>query len=201
MVANVQSGALTSWQGERCAVLDSLEAIHEQVTGKRRGRQTATEHLNLALFVRLAGEFQGFCRDLHDDAAIVIADSLSEEYGARIPVLLSALVRGRKLDVGNAGPGNIGNDFGNLGMSLWPNIYDRYPARGPKWNTVLERLNDVRNAVAHSDPAKFEQVKRLQPLTLATFRRWRGSLNTAASAFDTVVAAYLSYLTGRAAWD
>jgi hypothetical protein len=44
------------WQDERCGVLDSLEAVHEHFTGKRRGRQTATEHLNLALFVRLAAE-------------------------------------------------------------------------------------------------------------------------------------------------
>jgi hypothetical protein len=62
-------------------------------------------------------------------------------------------------------------------------------------------LNEVRNAVAHSDSAKLQQVKRLQPLTLATFRRWRGSLNTAAYGFDKVVAAYLSYLTGTTAWD
>lgn len=201
MVAHVPSDALTRSKDERCAVLDSLEAIHERVTGKKRGRQTATEHLNLALFVRLAAEFQGFCRDLHDDAAIVIADSLAEEYGARIPVLLSSLVRGRKLDVGNAGPGNIGNDFANLGMSLWPDVNTRYRAWGPKWNTVLERLNDVRNAIAHSDSAKLEEVKRLQPLTLATFRDWRRSLNTAASGFDKVVAAYLSYLTGKTAWE
>ena len=195
------SDALIRWQSERCAVLDSLEAIHEQITGKKRGRQTATEHLNLALFVRLAAEFQGFCRDLHDDAAIVVADSLAEEYAARIPVLLGALVRGRKLDTGNAGPGNIGNDFGNLGMSLWPDVYVRYRAWGPKWNKVLERLNDVRNAIAHSDNAKLAQVKATQPLTLATFRRWRGSLNTAASGFDKVVGAYLRYLTGTAPWD
>ena len=197
----VPSDALVRWQGERCAVLDSLEAIHEQVTGKRRGRQTATEHLNLALFVRLAGEFQGFCRDLHDDAAICIADSLADEYRARIPVILGALVRGRRLDSGNAGPGNIGNDFGNLGMSLWPDVKRRYPTRGPKWNTVLERLNEVRNAVAHSDSAKLVAVRNQQPLTLVTFRNWRRSLNTAAAGFDTVVAAYLQYLTSTPARD
>lgn len=199
---SVPSDALIRWQNERCAVLDSLEAIHEQVTGKRRGRQTATEHLNLALFVRLAAEFQGFCRDLHDDAAICIADSLADDYGARIPVLLGALVRNRKLDVGNAGPGNIGNDFAVLGMSLWPDVNARYRAWGPKWNQVLERLNDVRNAIAHSNNAKLAEVKRHQPLTLATFRRWRGSLNSAATGFDKVVAAYLSYLTGKSAvWN
>jgi hypothetical protein len=148
MVPKMLADALTRWQEERCAVLDSLEAVDEQVTGKKRGRQTATEHLNLALLTRLAAEFQGFCRDLHDDAAICIADSLTDEYGARIPVLLSALVRGRKLDGGNAGPGNIGNDFGNLGMSLWPAVKARYLVRGPKWNTVLERLNGTQSLTA-----------------------------------------------------
>jgi len=197
----VSSDALLRWQNERCGVLDSLEAIHEQVTGKRRGRQTATEHLNLALFLRLAAEFQGFCRDLHDDAATCIADSLSDEYAARIPVILGALVRGRQLDKGNASPGKIGTDFGNLGMSLWPAVYSKYPVKGPRWNQVLERLNEVRNAVAHSDNAKLAEVKRAQPLTLATFRSWRSSLNTAATGLDKVVGAYLEYLTGGSAWE
>jgi hypothetical protein len=64
--------------------LDSLEAVHERVTEKRRGRQYATEHLNLALFVRLAAEFQGFCRDLHEDAVLAIVADLDGVAGADI---------------------------------------------------------------------------------------------------------------------
>ncbi|WP_179468431.1 hypothetical protein [Mycolicibacterium vinylchloridicum] len=201
----MSSDALARWRSERCSVLDSLEAIHEKVTEKKRGRQTATEHLNLALFVRLAAEFQGFCRDLHDDAALQISDSLSRTLTNQnpnlVPVLKSSLVRIRKLDSGNASPGNLGNDFAILGMTLWPDIYARYPTRGPKWNSVLDRLNDVRNAIAHSDAVKLQQIRATQPLTLATFREWRRSLNTAASGFDRVVAAYLTYLTGDTAWN
>lgn len=200
-VRRVPSQALSRWRRERRGVLDSLEAIHAQVTGGRRGRQAATEHLNLALFVRLAAEFQGFCRDLHDDAAIRITDGLPTEFAGRVPVFLGVLVNNRKLDRGNAAPGSLGADFGNLGMSLWPTIYAKYPTQGPRWNRVLERLNQVRNAVAHSDTVKLAQAKQAQPLTLTTFRRWRGSVNAAAGGLDAVVGAYLEDLTGALAWD
>ena len=36
-------------------------------------RRKATEQLNWALALRLAGEFQGFARDLHDEATIALA--------------------------------------------------------------------------------------------------------------------------------
>ncbi|MDD4866602.1 MAG: hypothetical protein PHQ28_05580 [Mycobacterium sp.] len=191
--------ALERWRSERCAALDSLEAVHERVTEKRRGRQYATEHLNLALFVRLAAEFQGFCRDLHDDAVLTIIADLDGVEGADIhrQLLRSSLTRSRKLDSGNAGPGNIGNDFSYLGMTFWPDIRQRYRARGPRWNYILENLNDVRNAVAHSDAAKLADVRAQQPLTLRTFRAWRRSLNDAASGFDAVVSAYLGNVTGN----
>lgn len=195
----MRSDALQRWKQDRGAILDSLEAIHRKITGGKRGRQTATEHLNLALFARLAAEFQGFCRDLHDDAAIHLADSLADEYQARVPILLSALVRERKLDRGNASPGNLGNDFAILGISLWPDIYARYPIKGKKWNTVLEALNEVRNAVGHSTPV-LDELHRTHKLTLATFRRWRGLLNSAATGLDRIVAAYLTDLTGESDW-
>lgn len=191
--------ALERWRSQRCAALDSLEAVHERVTEKKRGRQYATEHLNLALFVRLAAEFQGFCRDLHDDAVLTVIADLDAVRGADIhqKLLRSSLTRGRKLDSGNAGPGNIGNDFLYLGMTFWTDIKGRYPAKGPRWNDTLENLNDVRNAVAHSDAAKLADVRARQPLTFRTFRSWRRSLNDAASGFDTVVSAYLGDVSGK----
>ncbi|ORW09450.1 hypothetical protein AWC16_16695 [Mycolicibacter longobardus] len=171
------------------------------MTEKRRGRQYATEHLNLALFVRLAAEFQGFCRDLHDDAVLAIIADLDGVVGVDLhqQLLRSSLTRGRKLDTGNAGPGNIGNDFSFLSMTFWPDVNLRYPVKGPKWNKMLANLNDVRNAVAHSDSAKLAVVRERQPLTLRTFRSWRRSLNDTAAGFDTVVSAYLQNVTGKVA--
>lgn len=195
------SDALRRWRGERCAVLDSLEAIHNHVTGGRRGRQTGTEHLNLALFLRLAAEFQGFCRDMHDEASTCITGGLPDAYAARVPVLIGVLVNNRKLDRGNASPGNIGADFGNLGMQLWPALYSAYPSKGPKWRSVLERLNDVRNAVAHSDAAKLAHIKQTQPLNFSVFRSWRGSLHATATGLDKAVREYLNDVTGEMPWD
>lgn len=193
--------ALERWKTERTDALDSLVAVHGRVTGNKRGRQRATEHLNLSFFVSLAAEFQGFYRDLHDDAAVRFADSLTPGNGPQIPVVLSSIVRARKLDSGNAGPGNLGNDFAILGMTFWQDVKAQYPTRGVHWNKVLTSLNSVRNAVAHSDQAELQAARREHPLTLATFRRWRGSLNSAATGFDKVVDAYLVTLTGNNDWD
>jgi hypothetical protein len=129
------------WQSDRAAVLDNLVAIHTKITGGQRGRQTATEHLNLALLVRLASEFQGFSRDLHDNATVRLVAGLSGEDKARVRIFSAALVRERKLDRGNASPGNLGNDFSILGIELWSEIYVRYPIKGKKWNSVLTELN------------------------------------------------------------
>ncbi|WP_169541919.1 hypothetical protein [Nocardia jiangxiensis] len=194
------SNALEVWKTRRCEALDSLEAIHGHVTGERRGRQYATEHLNLALFVRLAAEFQGFCRNLHDDAAFVLVSSLDLGNDPRMSVIRNALVRNRNLDKGNAHPGTLGNDFAILGMTFWPDIHAAYTSRGAKWRETMTDLNEVRNAVAHSDDAKLAVVKQKQPLNLATFRKWRRSLDGAASGLDRAVEAYLQS-TADAGWE
>lgn len=191
--------ALLRWRSERSAALDSLEAVHARVTGKKPGRQHATEHLNSALFLRLAAEFQGFCRDLHTDAVLAIVADPSHVPGSdvRRRIFMSSLRRNRKLDVGNASPSNIGNDFLYLGLTLWADVRARYPTRGPGWNATLEDLNAVRNAIAHSDEAKLVVVRARHPLTLRTYRTWRSSLNAAATGFDNVVRAYLQDLTAN----
>lgn len=131
----VPSDALTRWRHERCEVLDSLEAFTLKLLGGLRDRRTVTEHLTLALFVRLLLSFRAFAT-FHDDAAIRIVFDLPDGFAARVPVLLAVLVKGRKLDRGNAAPGNIGADFGNLGMSLWPAVYAKYPVQGARGGTL-----------------------------------------------------------------
>jgi hypothetical protein len=208
------SSALEKWCEERCAALDSLVNVHGKVTGKRRGRQRATEHLNRALFVALSAEFQGFCRDLHEDAAIHITESINLLPGnAKIaPVVLSALVRERslsvsaksrkerRLDTGNANVDALATDYSMLGMDLWADLSKKYPAKTPKWKTNLDSLNEVRNGVAHSDSVKLVRAHEEHGLTLETFRGWRSSLNGAVYAMDKVIKAYLLDLTGSEPW-
>jgi hypothetical protein len=39
-----------------------------------------------------------------------------------VPIVHSELTRERKLDRGNPTPGNIGTDFGRLGMTFWNDV-------------------------------------------------------------------------------
>lgn len=161
------------------------------MTGGRRGRQYATEHLNLALFVSLAAEFQGFCRNLHDEAADYIASQVGAPGDPVVVLFQSALTRSRNLDKGNAQPGSLGNDFYLLDIPLWPDLEARYPTRKAQWHMTLTKLNAARNAIAHRNDDQLAKVKGDQALNLSTFRKWRSSLNGAATGFDHVVGAYL----------
>ncbi|MGV0813992.1 hypothetical protein ABQF34_18675 [Mycolicibacterium boenickei] len=113
------SDAIERWLSERAEALDSRVSVHAKVTGNKVGRKYDTKHLNRALFVALSAEFQGFSRDLHEDAAVHIANSLQTLPGnARVvPVVLDALVKGRRLDRGNADFSALVSDFSTLGIN------------------------------------------------------------------------------------
>ncbi|MEV0773648.1 hypothetical protein, partial [Nocardia salmonicida] len=189
------SSALLKWNSDRAAALDSMVAVHGKVVEGKVGRQYATGHLNRALFVVLASEFQGYCRDLHEEAAWVMTDGLEPVGDPRIPILRSSLVRGRKLDGGNAQPSSIGSDFSSLGMDFWPALEAMYPAKKAKWHTFLTELNKARNAIAHRDDTKLAEIK--DPLTLGTFKSWRTTLKGFVAGMDKVVEAYLQNTAGK----
>ena len=62
------SKAKDVWDTECTGRLDQLERIHADARGTRRGRRWETEQLNRSLFVALVGQFQVYCRELHDEA-------------------------------------------------------------------------------------------------------------------------------------
>ena len=53
--------------------LDELEGVHASLTGTAPGRRWITDQLDRAYLVALSSQFQGFCRDLHSEAAAAIA--------------------------------------------------------------------------------------------------------------------------------
>lgn len=61
----VPSDAHADWIGQRQARLAELFAAHATIGGSGRGRRWRTSQLNWALTLRIAGEFQGYARDLH----------------------------------------------------------------------------------------------------------------------------------------
>ncbi len=193
----MSSFAYQDWIGARRARIDELFSAHTTVGGSRPGRRWQTEQLNWSLTFRLAGEFQGFTRELHDQAVDCCANSLAGTNPTLANVARTSMSSNRQLDRGNASPSALGNDFSRFGLLLWPALKtaDR---RADKWNSELETLNVARNAIAHDDQRNFLQLGNAGkfPITLTIVRTWRRALDSLAATMDDVVGDYLGTLLG-----
>ena len=189
------SNSLRHWQDVCRIKLDEIAEAHRAVGGTGRGRRYATEQVNHGYAVLLASQFQGFCRDLHTECTYQIVQQVPP---ALRNVLQGELVRDRKLDRGNANPGNIGADFARLGLRIWDRakVLDR---RNEARKQLLDELNEWRNAIAHQDfdPSKFGPRPTLR---LSDVNGWRQACNQLARAFDMVTRTHLDGLLGLPPW-
>ena len=175
--------------------LDQMEHAHASVGGTGRGRRHATDQINQAYAVLLAPQFQAYCRDLHSESVDHLVDVIVPS--SLRPIVRSEFTRERKLDKGNANPGNLGEDFGRLGVDFWDEV-KKLAKRNSARNKSLEMLNLWRNAIAHQhfDPAKLGSTK----LGLARVRTWRVVCNGLALTFDRVMRSHIWSITGNAPW-
>ena len=157
-----------------------------------------------ALLLRLAAEFQGFCRNLHDDCieAIVAALGITDQ---RLELIISnqSMQSGRRLDSANATKDTIANDFIRLGLRMWATLEDRFPERVREWLSTVHLLNTARNGIAHDVEAKLDQLRRDgHALSLSTALAWRSSLDGLTRGMDTVCSAHLQALlpVGAVSW-
>ena len=80
-------------------------------SGPSRGRRWRTATLNEALLLRLAAEFQGFARDLHEQTCDTFAAWIIPSDPTVKQVVRKQLADGRQLERGNANPVSIGSDW------------------------------------------------------------------------------------------
>lgn len=192
------SSALSLWRTERADRLNQLRIAHRLVGGPARGRRWRTNALNEALILRLAAEFQGFARDLHDLACDQLAAWTAPASNAVESVIRNRLREGRDLDRGNAHPGAVGKDFGRFGFEVWPALASRDPA-STSHNKSLERLNTARNAIAHDNAATLTALRAQgYPMVLRTYELWRRDLDALAGNLDVEVSQQLGRLFSRA---
>lgn len=191
------SDALVSWRTTRAEHLEELIAAHHAVGGTGPGRRWRTEQINLALTLRLAVEFQGFSRDLHDLASQTFGRWVAPHDDRLARIVSSALTDARQLDRGNATEGNLSSDFSRFGLSFFP-VIERRDARSSQRLVELTRLNRARNAIAHDNPGVITELRRAgRPVKLTTVRRWQGALNGLATTMDAVMAEHLATLFKR----
>jgi hypothetical protein len=150
---------------------------------------------------RLAAEFQGFARDLHNDTSDAMVTALAPGNVGLQNALLSPYVIDRRLDRGNADPGALDHDFGFFGLELWRELDRRYPRRSPKWRGHLRLLNTARNGLAHDDGQRIRQVLATGwLLTLPFIHRWRIALDGLATGMDHVIGQYVHQTLGVRPW-
>jgi len=187
----VTSAAHSEWQGSRAKRLQRLFDAHAAAEGSGApGRRWRTEQINWSLALLLAAEFQGFARDLHDEAGYSFAVFAAQGNQTLETILKARMTQNRQLDRGNANPGNLGNDFKILGVDLWDELKTRWPRMTVKWNKSLTDLNKARNAIAHSQSGTLGALR----VNLDTIRTWRSSLDGLADKMDDVVAWHLTDL-------
>lgn len=195
------SSSLSTWVYARTDRVTRLRAAHQALGGTGPGRRWVTDELNQALILRLASEFQGFARDLHDEAGLFVAEcvapgNLSVQDNLRIPYTFN-----RKLNQGNADPGTLGSDFGLFGIVLWAGLQARFQDRAKDWNYKLAALNMARNGIVHDDAAKIARVQADGwPFTLRSVDRWKAALDGLARGMDHVVSGQLKLVYGTSPW-
>jgi hypothetical protein len=193
---SVPSTACLAWFGHRQARIDQLLAAHRTMGGSGPGRRWRTEQLNWALTLRLAGEFQGYARELHDVAVDHLVAVVAGGNTGLANVLRAGMTARRQLDRGNASPATLEEDYFRLGLRLWPDL-QAASFRVPAWKASLAALNEARNAIAHADEGKLIGLRaRGYPITLTTVHRWNTSLDGLVRTMDDVVGAYLGRLLG-----
>lgn len=190
------STALEQWRTERSARLDELLDAHRAIDPRTgRGRRIGTEQLNLVLAVKLAAEWQGFCRELHTVAADHFADQVAEANGPVAGGIVRALLtRKRRLDTGNADPSALAEDFGRFGIhNLWNRLKERDHRTAGRQHH-LQRLMTARNAIAHDDEEKYVTLRDagVKRIDLRTVRTWRHACDGLAGTLDAFVADHLT---------
>ena len=190
------SDAYVDWTGQRRARLAELFAAHATIGGSGRGRRWRTSQLNWALTLRLAGEFQGYARDLHTLAVGHFVTSVARGNAALSNVLQVLLTTNRALDRQNATPSSLGSDFGRFGLELWPTL-GVVNALALRWRASLEALNQARNAIAHANEDELDTLGRAgYPMRLDTIKLWHRDIDRLAGTMDDVVGDYLDRLLG-----
>jgi hypothetical protein len=194
------SQSLKHWNEQSAAALDWVEAAHRAVRGARRGGRHATQQINQSYLMLLSSHFQQFCRSLHSEAAERLTRAVDP---ALRPMLQMALTVGRKLDQGNPNPGNLGADFGRLGMCFWDDVAS-FRKRNETRRAKLARMGHWRNAIAHQDFTSAIHVQELGGRTeikLQEVRAFRRVCSDLARDFDAVVLAYIKTVAGpHAGW-
>lgn len=189
--------AIERWRSERAARMDDLFGLHADAATVQ-ARPAAVEQLRLMLVVALAAEWQGFARDLHEDAVDRIVAAMEGQPASLATLLRVSLLSRRRLDRGNADQSALNDDFRRLGLSeLWATLDER-SADAARWRAVLADVMAARNAVAHGSDSQLDALDaRGVTIDADTVRQWQATLDELAALLHALVTEQISTLIGE----
>jgi hypothetical protein len=189
--------ALQIWQSDRLDRLDRLLAAHPDAAGSTTD-PSVTREWTRALVLLLAGEFQGFCRDLHDEAANAIGRGAAGNDERLFDRVVLGLTINRGLDRRSADLQTLNSDFRLLGTKLSRALWERHPDQAARWLDGLEYLHRARNGVIHDDDSSVKDAAKAGwVLHIGTARRWRKLLDEVAAAMAQLADAAIADLLSK----
>lgn len=191
----VTSQALTDWTAKRASSIALAWQMHSaQVASTATGWQV--DQALAVVLQRMATEFQGFCRSLHDEASEVFAVTAAKGNTLLESTLRQLLTTGRDIDKGNAHSDAIARDFSRFGFLFWSAMVAA-DNRAGGWPKELKKLTEMRNGVAHDDAAKLRALATEgYVLNEPTLKAWQTTLHDIATTMDDVVGLSLGALLG-----
>ncbi len=184
------SASLGVWRGTRLPCLAELEAQCAATAALAPPNPRLAEENLRGWVVLLSAHFQGFCRDLHAEAAQVIAKRVRPSLEL---VVQRAFVAGISLDRGNPTLPNLKADFKRFGFDLDLAAVD--PANHVRL-ARLSLMNTWRNIAAHH-----AAVLPTGLPAVADVRDWQAACDGLAASLDRVVYDELRKLLRRAPWS
>ncbi len=183
------SMSLLRWQSDRMPRLSEVEAQCAASLVLAPPQPNLVDENLRGYVLLLSAHFQGFCRDLYTESAIIFASKVRTALRAVVQLQFTAHL---KLDHGNPTAENLKADFERFGFPWKLATADPL---NPMRLADLGSLNKWRNAAAHhaTAPAGIS-------LSLLTLQGWRNSCDGLASSLDAILYNELRKLLRRAPW-
>lgn len=183
------SASLLYWQNERMSRLQQVDLqCAASLATVPPNAHLIDENLR-GYVVLLSAHFQGFCRDLCTEAAVVIASKVRPSLQVLIQ---NQFTTHRKLDHGNPTHDHLKEDFKRFGLALDLRVD---PVNRPRLDD-LSVLNKWRNVAAHQGTT----VRTGIPLDLPSLRTWRTSCDGLVSSLDDILYNQLRKILRRNPW-
>lgn len=187
----MSSASLLRWQNDRMLRLAEIDSQCAASLALAPPNANLAEENLRGYVVLLSAHFQGFARDLHTEAALVV--------GSKVRASLQPLVQKhfsahRALDHGNPSAENLARDFERFGFDMRAELATD-PANALRLQH-LAALNKWRNVAAHHSPTLPPGI----PLTLAALRTWRAACDALALAMDGITYNQLRKRLRRKPW-